>query len=504
MDSMYSCLLKVRLFLLLLFVTLTAAAEDYSWRGCRRGTPRPQTVLRRGVEHTQPRLVGGDFYQGVRHQLVIMVSFKDKLFQDDENTTIEKWNMVFNKRNYVEGNLVGSVHDYFYDQSYGKFDLWFDLVYIPLEESYNKYCSTGSSGDDENSQYLVNDLADVLETYDIDWEKYDWNGDGFVNQLMIIYPGKGQNDGGGSNSIWPHQWWLSQHKKDRGNEYCEPRKMNCDGKEYWIDCYCALQEIAGNKTFGSFGTLCHEYTHCFGFPDFYGAGQTPWKWDLMDYGNVNGNGFCPPNYSAHERFLMGWLQPIVLAEETSVTDMPALGDEPQAYLICNDGYENEFYMVENRQQRGWDAQLPGSGLMVFHIDYDEDIWLSINSEMPNTSFKLRYHIFPANHKGSNAQCEGWGYPFDGNNSLTNTSTPVDTLNNMNSDGTYHMNKPLTNMQVTDGLASFDFMKDPSSIHGIETSSATTQRWYDLQGRQLPGPPQRKGFYIVERRKVVVR
>ena len=229
-------LLKVRLFLLLLFVTLTAAAEEYSWQGCRRGTPRPQTMSHRGAAHSQPRQVGGDFYQGVRHQLVIMASFKDKSFQDDENMTIEKWDKVFNERDYVEGNLVGSVHDYFYAQSYGEFDLRFDLLYIALNDSVKKYRSTGSYGDDENSQYLVNDLADVLQTYDIDWSKYDWNGDGFVNQLMIIFPGKGQNDGGGSNSIWPHQWWLSQHKKDRRpNEYCEPRQMIYNGKEYWIE-----------------------------------------------------------------------------------------------------------------------------------------------------------------------------------------------------------------------------------------------------------------------------
>ena len=498
-------LLKVRLFLLLLFVTLTAAAEEYSWQGCRRGTPRPQTMSHRGAAHSQPRQVGGDFYQGVRHQLVIMASFKDKSFQDDENMTIEKWNKVFNERNYVEGNLVGSVHDYFYAQSYGEFDLRFDLLYIALNDSVKKYRSTGSYGDDENSQYLVNDLADVLQTYDIDWSKYDWNGDGFVNQLMIIFPGKGQNNGGGSNSIWPHQWWLSQRLKDRvPNEYCEPRQMIYNGKEYWIDCYCALQEIAGNKTFGSFGTICHEYTHCFGFPDFYGPSQSPHNWDLMDYGNNNGSGLCPPGYSAHERFLMGWLKPIVLAEETSVTDMPALGDEPQAYMICNDGYENEFYMVENRQQRGWDAELPGSGLVVFHIDFDKDIWLGINSEMPNMSSKLRYHIFPANNIMSYKQSKGWAYPFDGNNSLNNRSVPVDTLNNANADGTYYMNKPLTNMQVTDGLASFDFMKDPSSIHGIETSPAITSRWYDLQGRKLSRRPQRKGIYIVEGRKVVVK
>lgn len=492
------------MFLLLLLVNLTAAADNIPQRGCRRGIPRPQTMLRRSAAPAQHMEVGGDFYQGERHQLVIMVSFKDVDFQYDEHTTIEKWDKVFNGKNYTEGNLVGSVRDYFYAQSYGQFEPRFDLMYISLNEPVGKYRSTGYDGDDENSQYLINDLADILQTYAIDWGKYDWNGDGYVNQLMVVFAGKGQNNEGGSNSIWPHQWWLSQHNKDRAGEYCEPRKMVSDGKDYWIDSYCVIQEIFFNKVFGSFGLICHEYTHCFGFPDFYGTDQTPCRWDLMDEGDKNGNGFCPPNYSAHERFLMGWLIPIQLTEATTVTDLLALGDEPQAYIICNDGHKSEFYMVENRQQKDWDAQLPGSGLIVFHIDYDEDVWLDISTEYVNTSSKLRYSIVPANNKRSHKNSAGWPYPFEGNNSLTNTSAPVSRLNHMNADGTYLMNKPLTNIQVTDGLASFDFMKDPSSIQVMEGAPAIPQQWYDLQGCQMSRRPHRKGLYIVDGLKYILK
>lgn len=461
------------------------------------------TLMTRGEMPSQTHQAGGDFYKGERQQLVVLVTFKDLQFKGDEQATLEQWDKVFNAHGYTEGDFTGSIHDYYYEQSYGQFNLHFDLVYIALNDSVKKYCST--EDDDENSQYLVNDVVDALQMYDIDWSKYDWNSDRFVNQLMIIYPGKGMNDGGDQNSIWPHQWWLSWHEKDRiPGEYCEPRKMTYDGKEYWIDCYCALQEIANDKMYGSFGTICHEYTHCFGFPDFYGTDETPRKWDLMDYGNNSGGGFCPPNYSAHERYLMGWLNLTELQKDTTVTNMPGLGDEPQAYLIRNDGYENEFYIVENRQQKGWDAQLPGSGIIVFHVDYDENIWIGFSGEYANSKSKLRYHILPANNKTSYKYSDGWAYPYEGNNSLTNTSEPADMLSHMNADGTYHMNKPLTNMQVTDGLASFDFMKSPDAIQTIVSISDATQPWFDLQGRQLPGRPQRKGLYIVGGRKVVVR
>ena len=100
--------------------------------------------------------------------------------------------------------------------------------------------------------------------------------------------------------------------------------------------------------------------------------------------------------------------------------------------------------------------------------------------------------------------KGWAYPYEDNNALTNTSQPSAKVNHQNVDGTYYMNKPLTNMKIEEGLASFDFMKSPDAIQTIVSVSDAMQPWFDLQGRQLPGRPQRKGLYIVGGRKVVVR
>jgi hypothetical protein len=238
--------------------------------------------------------------------------------------------------------------------------------------------------------------------------------------------------------------------------YCEPIPVSSGDKDYLVDCYCALNELTKNGDYGSFGTICHEYTHCFGFPDFYySGGKTVNDWDLMDYGNYNGDGYLPPGYSAHERWLMGWLIPIVLDETTTITDMPALAEEGRAYLIRNDGCENEYYIVENRQPMGWDAGLPSSGILVFHIEFDPSIWTS-TKVAPNSSSRKRYELFHANNKTSAYQRADWPYPYQENNSLTNTSSPAATLNNENLDGTKLMSKPITNMAVNNGLASFDF------------------------------------------------
>ena len=492
------------ILLLLLLVSLTAVAEDdIRLRSCRRGVQLPMAVS--GARAQEPSTqVGGDFYHGNRHQLVVLAAFLDQDFLDDQATTLAKWNNIFNAENYHEGSYVGSVHDYFYDQSYGQFNLTFDLVYVNLPDSLKKYRSTYAH--DENSQYLVDDIVDILQTKNIDWSEYDWNGDGFVNQLLIVYAGKGMNADGGSNTIWPHQWWLSKHLKNPDNQdegYRDYRTVNSGNKQFIIDSYCCAQETVNASTVKtSFGTICHEYSHCFGFPDFYydGGTKTVGDWDLMDNGNYGDKGFRPCGYSAHERMLMGWLTLTELTDATTVSGIPALYEQPQAYIIYNDAYRDEFYIIEHRQQVDWDASLPGSGLVVFHVDYDASIWLS-TEVTPNSKDKKRYCIIPANNNKSTSKTSltGWAYPYQDNDSLTNTSKPAATLNNENTDGTLFMSKPVTQMAVGDnGLASFVFMGDETS--DISEAVRLNKKEeitdvYDLQGRRLTTVPA-TGIYVV--------
>lgn len=458
-------------------------------------------------------LQGGENpYVGNRRQLVVLASFQDLDFAEDHEGALQKWEKIFNTENYDEDRFVGSIHDYFAAQSYGQFNLTFDLLFVELPDRRYKYRSTYS--DDEYSQYMVDDIVDVLQTQEIDWSLYDWDGDAFVDQLLIIYAGQGMNATGDSNTIWPHQWWLSQHlnlESDDPDDFRSYRTILQDDKEYHIDSYCCLQEyVAGNPPRTPFGTICHEYSHCFGFPDFYygGTSKVVGSWDLMDNGNYNGQEYRPCGYSGHERMLMGWLTPVELITTTTVTDMPALIDKPVAYLIRNNGMENEYYFVENRQQRGWDKDLPGSGIVVFHIDYDKDIWIS-TTESANSNSKKRYQIMPANNNYRIVNAKNWAYPYVtkdklGNDSiandcLTNTSEPAATLNNPNSDGELLMSKPITRMAVdANGLASFVFKNQTSTsireapLYQERGLSASTPM-YDLLGRRLSAPA--KGLYM---------
>ena len=499
----------------------SADVEVIHQRGCRVGTHNPHFVPR----HSPLFQKGENPYIGNRHQLVVMASFKDRDFKEDHNATLAKWYKIFNAKNFNEDKYVGSIHDYFMAQSYGQFNLMFDLVFVELPDSCQKYRSTYS--DDEYSQYMVDDIVDVLQTQNIDWSLYDWDGDAFVDQLLIVYAGEGMNATKEKNTIWPHQWWLSQHmnlETEDKYDFRSYRTVSSGDTEYYIDSYCCVQEhVDYADIHTSFGIICHEYTHCFGFPDFYyGNGtQVVGKWDLMDDGLYNEGAFHPCGYSANERMLMGWLTPVELTSDTIITDIPALCDEPVAYLVRNDGAENEYYIIENRQQSWWDEFLPGSGILVFHVEYVEDMWKGTD-DAPNSLSVKRYSIFPANNKSRLSANSDWAYPyvtvdFEGNemitnDELTNTSQPAAMLNNANVDGEMLMSKPITQMYVNDdGLASFVFSnRETTSIHqllidaqGNPSGIHQDNSWYMLDGRRLKGKPTTSGLYIYQGKKVFV-
>lgn len=490
---------KVVLCLIIISAVLTAGAQEVKpVRNCRPRLPQiDMTGLFSHRVHNRVDLAtssapeGENPYIGDRRQLVVMAAFADQPFLDDKSQTLELWNNIFNAEHFSAEPFFGSVHDYFYDQSYGQFRISFDLCYAEVG-NLETYHSTNI--DDENSKYLVADIMSIIRDRIEDWSPYDWDGDGYIEQLLIVYAGKGQNDMGGSNTIWPHQWWLSKHNNS------QPITVNSGGRDYTIDTYCCVQELDGKGGYGAFGTLCHEYIHCFGLPDFYGEGGSYLgAWDIMDNGTYNCDGFKPCGFSAFERTYMGWMTPLELTTDTTVTDIPSLADSPDSYLIRNDGNPQEYYLIENRQNTGWDTGLPGSGIIVFHVDYDENIFLW---DMPNTYSRKRYTIFPANNKPkvyyNSSNVKGWAYPYEGNDELTDTSLPAATLNTPNAAGTLFMSKPITGMMVRNGLASFSFMGRTSGTDRILQDSPDgddSGSWFKVDGRRTNGRPTEDGIYF---------
>lgn len=418
---------------------------------------------------------------GKRKGLVILVNFKDKKMQSKH--TQAEWNDYFNKVGYNKYGNNGSVHDYFYAQSYGKLDLEFDVIGpVTVSKNMAAYGANDAQGNDIDPAGMIKEACELAYAKEkMDMSQYDWDDDGAVDQVYVIYAGYGEAAGGEKNTIWPHEWDIE------GGGY----SLVLGGQR--IRTYACSSELnGGNGTdISGIGTACHEFSHCMGIPDFYdtaGGGCFGMDaWDLMDYGSYGGDGYEPTGYNTYEKWVSGWIEPTILTEPCYIKNMKPLSDAPEACVVFNEANKNEYYIFENRQLKGTDVALPNHGMLVIHVDYDQKVWF--DNEVNNTSNHQRFTVVPADNKLTSETVTGDTYPGTTKSTeLTDTSKPAATLFNANSDGRKFLGKPVTEITEKDGLISFTFMggvnldaPQPKVMNMTETSF--TGGWNAVDGAE---------------------
>lgn len=444
----------------------------------------------------------GDKYKGTRRGLVILAEYQDVHFSFSK----AQLDSVLNVDGYQTYYAEGSVHDYFKRQSGGQFSLTFDVVGpVRLSGNMADYGADNLMGD-VGVGNMVAEAVQLAADSVKNFADYDWDGDGKVDQVVVLYAGYGESFGANENTIWPQENTLTK------SDFRGP--LTIGGVK--IDTYAVTCELIGNETsFGGekyitgAGPMCHEFAHCLGIPDFYDTVDNDHfcleNYDLMDAGAYNNGTYCPAGFSGLEKWLCGWQQPIELTEPTTVSNIQPLSDGGNFYVVYNDQYggrNNEFYIIENRQWRGFDTFIPGHGVLISHVNYIEAAWR--NNSLNQTYGKEGVRIVPANNQYNYADSiqHDMTYPFNGNDSLTNTSTPAARVFNVNKNFRMTLDKPITNIAVDSigrtGIASFTFMggtADAISAPSASRDNGITE-WYDLAGRRINR--QSRGI-VIERR-----
>lgn len=430
-------------------------------------------------------------YTGNKKGLVILVNFPDRemLYAPDE------YNNFFNQEGYSHFGMTGSVHDYFYAQSYGRFSLTFDVVGpVTVSKDYAYYGSNmdDEGGADRHPAELITEAVSMADSW-VNYADYDWDADGYVDQIVVMYAGYSEAQFPDNPSLlWPHEWTLT-NAADYGDGGGAVQK---DG--VWIDTYACSSELRGSvgTKLDGIGTACHEFSHCLGLPDLYdtdrmdGNGYGMSLWSVMDEGLYAGedyNGTTPSGYTSYERMSCGWLTPERFTDPCIVMDMPALSEEPRTYILYNSSYKNEYYLFENRQNTSWDTYLPGHGMLVLHVDYDADVW---NGNLVNAdNSHPRLTIIPADNHYMSGEYPSFselaGDPFPGttgNTALTDSTMPAAVLYHPNVTGKNLMGHPVTEISEHNGLVSFVF--DGGFIIGTPialepdnvTEDSFTARW----------------------------
>ncbi len=343
--------------------------------------------------------------------------------------------------------------EHYEQMSYGQYHLsgtvfgWYELSQTAFH-----YGGTNNGWDGGVGDFLTEslDLADV----EIDFTQYDNDGDdgipnsgdddGQVDATFFVHSGRGGESGGAH--IWSHRWVYSG-ASGTGSPY-QTNDIGFDGTPIEVQDYIMQPAVAGgsqgNGGLIEIGVFSHEFGHALGLPDLYDTDYSSngvGSWCLMASGSWSSPS-SPVHFSAWCKEMLGWTIPITADQNIENFEFPNAEENSFALKLwthgvmdslngrysVNNQVNREYYLIENRQRLGSEQSLPGTGLVIWHID---------NSVRNNTNENHRMVDVKAadNH-------------FDGSNS--GDSWPG-TTNNRN----------------------FDFETEPSSIgwEGVNTETA---------------------------------
>ena len=359
---------------------------------------------------------------GEVHSLVILVQFADTKFSTVGSDAHQFFNNMLNEPGFTYSNGAnGSARDFYLNSSNGRFQPKFDVIGpVTLPEKYSYYgANKGSSVD--NPVRLEEFVREACKLADpsVDFSQYDHNQDGFIDNIYFFYAGKGEADSGDGNAIWPHSAYYSDIASQAG---ATQTSLKLDGVE--VGNYTCSNEINGTLITpqpAGIGTFVHEFGHVLGLADHYDVNYgittfAPGSFDTMAQASYNNNGNTPAAFSAYERACLGWIDLTVLKNGVDTLNvLPDLNDSNKAYVVPVGGTNDaEYFIMENRQQKGWDAFIPGHGMLLWHIDYDAKAWEK--NELNITADHQRVDIVEADKKlTDNTRA---GDPFPGTSNVT--------------------------------------------------------------------------------------
>ncbi|MFA5555354.1 MAG: M6 family metalloprotease domain-containing protein [Dysgonamonadaceae bacterium] len=336
------------------------------------------------------------------------MSFPDRPFEKTQN----EFHNLMNQSGYSEGNAIGSVRDFYLENSYNQLNLNITVV-GPYTANYNMVYYGGNinniRGNDIRPQDLIKEAL-AKANPDVNYADFDSDNDGVVDAVHVIYAGYAESAGGPAESIWPHKWTLSN--------------VSYDGKRITAySCSSELRWSSGSKI-AAIGTTCHELGHVFGAPDFYDTNTRDlitWpgtsSWDLMAIGNWNNGGDWPAHHNPYTKSqIFGWSEiKNFPADNTLITLNPASASNNSFYRL-NTSTPNEYFIIENRQPVGFDMGLPGHGMLVYHVHSQFDP----NSQDNNITHPQRFYPIcasaaqnPTNTPASYGDINSGGCPFPG-------------------------------------------------------------------------------------------
>jgi immune inhibitor A len=334
-------------------VVMSLAAEPVGRRGLNEGIFYPETALPARAAALAPSLaVRSRPTTGRARLLVLLVDFADNR---GTRPAADLRDMLFSQGTYP----TGSMYDFYKENSYDQLHIEGDVVgWLRLPQPYSYYVNgengTSDTNYPHNAQKMVEDaLVEAVKT--VDFRQFDADGDKFLDGLFVVHAGGGAegapNQASRAQKIWSHQWNITRPFVSNG-----------------VTAYAYLTVPEDCRV----GVCCHEFGHMLGLPDLYDttyASEGVGVWCVMGAGSWNDNGLTPGHFCAWSKARLKWLTPSVVKTAKTLSLAPVERDKRAVYRLWTKGKSgSEYFLLENRQRSGFDAKLPGDGLLIWRID----------------------------------------------------------------------------------------------------------------------------------------
>lgn len=375
---------------------------------------------------------------GTHKVLVLLIGFQDVPFvlpQADFDGLMNQYGF----------HGTGCFKEYYEDNSFGQLILNSTVMGPYMAANNMSYYGKNRGGWDARPRNMVAEALDAAEAEGLDFSQFDNDGDGDVDGILVIHAGYDEAAGAPADSIWSHAW-------DLGN-----LERTYDGVT--ISDYATSPELSGTSgsNISDIGVLVHEFGHNLGLADTYdtdyeqggGYAYGTGYYDVMADGCWNNGGFTPANHIAYAKYLMGWQTPTVINGLSTTLTLRDADQYNESFRI-NTTTENEYFLLENRQQSGWDAYIEGHGMLIYHIDgpYIDNAGNAVNSNPSHQGVDIEE---ADNHEDWGESAAGDPFPgTTGNTSFTDTTTPDSLAWNNAATGV-----PLTNISENAGVITFD-------------------------------------------------
>ncbi|MCX7861489.1 MAG: M6 family metalloprotease domain-containing protein [Bacteroidales bacterium] len=391
---------------------------------------------------------------GTVKMLVILVNFPNT------TTTYTQTNFdnYMNQTGYSFQNATGSFKDYYLATSYNQLTVVSTVVgWVTAPNPHDYY-----GPEDKWSELARDAIVAARNAYpSLDFSQFDNNNDGYIDGIAIFHQGHGQEASGNTNDVWSHTGSVYYYNLVYNGKRCATYTMQ-------------PEKVGTSTNMITVGVMVHEFGHNLGLPDLYDTDYSSdgiGNWDVMAGGSWLNGGRTIPVHNAWSKYQLGWLTPVTLTNPGTYTLNTSLTSNT-VYRI-NTQTNNEYFLLENRQKTSgtWNAYLPGSGMIIYHIDqnYINSHWSSntVNDDENHQGVDIEEADGTlTTNNGGDA-----GDPFPG--STGKTSFTDQTSPNSLSWAGANTNKPITNITHSSGVVTFVFMGGTSTLNADFFANQTT-------------------------------